>query len=411
MSRARFAGSRAATARDARAMSLPLVLLDLATTLSAGAGGDTDTRGYSTASLSLSASIDRAAAPVLERGLHSDASDGPMTVWVLTGLEPDDRDRAGIRIDGTVRAGDARTSWIDGQAWARGWGGELDISAALQPVGSLRDWFWHSGRDVAVTGLVVDLPPLAALGDFASQLELGRLSLVADRRSALGDSGTGGWDVAVDMAFGRIHWRHKLTLELLRAYAREADIFGLDAASTFGVDLASATWRQSGLEVFARVGLANETPAIPLSVEAGPQAAVPTYWLELRMPRATIGAGSWERIDPSGHAVDAGQVASAKTGWQRGRYQLGGELQVGRLRRVLLGKLAPADLAPEGTRMWMGRGSALAAVRVTRALALTASLWHERSDRDDPRWAVPASGALATHAGAELTAGWQLRAL
>ena len=57
----------------------------------------------------------------------------------------------------------------------------------------------------------------------------------------------------------------------------------------------------------------------------------------------------------------------------------------------------------------MGRGSLEADVKLVRRVFVTASTWLERSDRDDPRWTIPATGALATHAGADVTANWRFR--
>ena len=51
-----------------------------------------------------------------------------------------------------------------------------------------------------------------------------------------------------------------------------------------------------------------------------------------------------------------------------------------------------------------GRFLYTVAYRLAGNVELRGGVWVERSDRDDPRWDVPAPGTLATHAGVDLGA-------
>jgi hypothetical protein len=92
-----------------------------------------------------------------------------------------------------------------------------------------------------------------------------------------------------------------------------------------------------------------------------------------------------------------------------GKLEMRAAAQAGRLRRLFVSQFAPPGLRPVGTSMWMGRGELAASVRLVRDVDVTATAWLERSDRDDPRWLVPADGTLDTHAGGEVNARWRFQ--
>ena len=398
---------------------------DVTLELDAGAGGDTSAPGgFATARATLDADATHPAGPLPGRGLCAPQRTG--WLWLFTGLDPDERDGAGASLDATAFAGPAgRALVLDGHAWARGAGWGLALAGEVQPVGDLRDRFWRSGRGVAQLDVTIDIPAMWAVGTQTLQLLAALETIKLGARRA--DGVAAGFDD--DLAFTGFRVQTPRT---------RVDVFGLDlfelgvarqtiggttygtSASGFDLDVARVAYHlRPDLELDARGGVAVRSPIGPYMATdssttfTGPAGWQPSYWIELRdapAPHRTIalGAGNWLRLDPSGHAVDAGQLATLELDQDIRVGRLRASLEGGRLRRVVLGELAPAGLPPVGTRMWMGRATVEAAIRVTPKVAAVASAWLERSDRDDPRWIVPASGALATHTGADLTVRWVL---
>ncbi|MDB4957320.1 MAG: hypothetical protein JWO36_4889 [Myxococcales bacterium] len=408
--------------------------------LSAGAGGDSSaTPGFATTSGSITASLSRPATDILTRGAALVPPGELGGVWIFTGIDPDDHDSAGVSADGTllVQADSqaARTAWFSTRAWARALGWQLEARALFQPTGDLRDRFWRSGRSIMQTNAAIGIPAMWSLGTRDWQLAAGAFTVDLGKRLAHEGAGwnAAGFDRDVSFISLRIQ-THSIKLDLFTGEYTELGVAtSVVGATTYGTsataidfDVAALTWRVSQqLAVTMRGGVAMRSPISPFQITGsaemsqGPVSTTPDLGIELRRGTAldpdtngytaSLGVGTWSRLDPTGHAVDAGYLATADADWRNGRYRLGGALQLGRLRRVLLGDEAPADMLPVGTRMVMGRGSLLAAVRVTPQIAVTSTAWVERSDRDDPRWLVPATGALATHAGADITAQWRFR--
>lgn len=106
-------------------------------------------------------------------------------MWLFTGIDPIDRDTIGAAAEGTAHlgGGDANTLLFAGRAWARGAGWQLELEAALQPVGSLRDRFWRSGRGVDQADVLVEIPDMWALGNDDWQLIAGHTRVAFGART------------------------------------------------------------------------------------------------------------------------------------------------------------------------------------------------------------------------------------
>lgn len=363
----------------------------------------------------------------------------PSAIWIFTGLDPDDRDGVGAAADGTLHVQPdsevSSTAWFAGRAWARAAGWQLEARALFQPVGDLRDRFWRSGRGIMQTNVAVEIPAMWSLGTPGWQLSAGGFVVDLGKRTARqGDRwNQAGFDRDVSMVGLRVR-TPSLTVDAFTGHYIELGVAkSMTGATTFGtsataidLDIARLTWRAArDLALAMHAGLSMRDPVSPFMLtgtseaSSGPAATTPDLGIELRSGTAlgpattgyttSVSVGTWTRLDPTGHAVDAGYLATADADWRNGRYRLGGALQIGRLRRVLVGDQAPTGLDPVGTRMWMGRGSVVAEVRITGSMMATSTIWLEQSDRDDPRWVVPASGALTRHAGADVAALWRFR--
>jgi len=410
---------------------------DVAGEVSAGTGGDTTASGgFATASATFTARLDHPEASLVDRALPGDPSKppnpGPFYVWLFTGLDADERMTAGAAGSGELHVvPDGAIGTAKGRAWVHAYGWGLEARTAIQPIGDLRDRFWRPGRDIVQWNAALDVPAMWSIGTARTQVLAGLWRLDLGHRRAIGggDWHSAGWDRAVDFTFVRVQ-QPRLVIDFITGSYSELGI----ARSTSGVteygtsataidlDVAAARWQLADhIAIVARAGLAMRMPISPYMVtgtsenSVGPDATTPSYWLELQHTRdtehATLGAGTWSRLDPSGHAVDSGHLVAASVDTRRGRVSLGGMLELGRLRRIVIGDLAPDGLAPLGTTMWMGRGELVAGLRIAHDLDLVGTAWLERSDRDDPRWVVPSDGTLATHAGGDVTARWRFHRL
>lgn len=412
----------------------PPTIGDASVELSVGAGAQSadgdGAGGFGIAHARGIAQYARVAPPVTQRGLNGCNESGRECVWFYTGLERDQIDGAGVSADATLLASstggfeDAASFRVD--AWA-GWSGwKLSVRGELQPEGGLRDRFWRSGRGIVQRNIRVDVPPMWGLGDSGAQFFVGAGHVDLGQRTAIeATARDAGFDR--DFTFTGFSLRTRRVtfdgfefhyLEYGVAERRDADVTYGTSAAVFGVELARIAVQVPGsLELVARGGVSAHAVLSPFElrgtseVSEGPTSFEGTYWLEARREEGpsslSLGGGSWTRLDPSGHAVDHGWLTAASVE-QRGPWLgLRAEAQLGRLRRVLVGDYAPADIAPEGTRAWMGRGSLEASLALGRSLRLVAETWLERSDRDDPRWSAPSTGRVATHAGGSVSAAWR----
>ena len=417
-----------------------LAFADVHGELSAGGGADsTAPDGFGAASANVTAAIEEPELPIRARGMFGvpeDGSDG--AAWLLTGVDPDEKLGAGVDSAGELHLTNDRAIGIaSGHAWARWYGWGFALNGSLQPPGGLHDRFWRSGRDIVQSSYALDFPPFMALGTARTQvLFAGPTHVEIGHRRTFGGQ-SAGWDRNVTVTIFRVQRPHVVVDALTFDYSELGVATSHDGPIEYGtsattIDLDAAAVKLDvgdGFELAAHAGVASRFPIGPYVImpytgvggngssetSSGPEETRGTYWVELRHRdaghTASLGAGTWLRLDPSGHAVDAGHLVSAQADWRVRRVQLGGELDLGRLHRVLLGQYAPADLAPLGTDMTMGRGELSAGMRLVRGVNVVARGWVEHSDRDDPRWSVPADGTLATHAGGDLTARWQFREL
>ncbi len=389
--------------------------------LSAGAGTDTsDPTGFATAHADLSAELSRPAPPILQRGLFDHTTEPgaePGGLWLFTGLDADDRDGIGATGDATLYND---SLLLSSRAWGRlaGWG--VTFHADVQPTGDLRDRFWRSGRGVTDAGFAIDIPPMWAIGTANVQLLAGLETVALGTRSS--PEGPAASDEELGITGFRLQTPRTVVdvfvldvFQLGVARATIGEITYGTAASGLDFSLAKVTRRLTpDIAMTVHGGLDLRSPIGPWEHTSGsdsfdgPSAATGSYGLDISGHDFSLGGGSWIRLDPTGHAVDAGQLATASLDREFQLLHLRGGLEVGRLRRAVLGEYAPAGLMPVGTRMVMARATLEAQLRLTSQLALIASSWVERSDRDDPRWSVPGNGTLETHAGAELTALWRL---
>ena len=391
-----------------------------------------------TAAADVTADYTRTARPIERRALIGDPIKDQY-IWVFTGMDFEDTNGVGATARATVRyqpgdAADASSLLVDGRVWARFFGWQVEGRAALQPVGDLRDAFWRSGRDILQTGLVLSIPPMWGMGWSDRNLAMMSFTVDVGSRHRLDGAWThAGFDRAVSMVGLRLQGR-RATFDLISGRFAEYGAHERQVGDTlygtsvirFDLDIARARWkpfRGHAVELSARGGITSLVPLAPYeqtgtsSYSMGPASDTASYWLEARFGRAvdagdpgvaaTVGTGSWQRLDPSGHAVDVGHLAVATAAWRRGALELRGDLQLGRLRRHVLGLMAPDGLEPVGTEWYMGRGSVQATYALADSFDLTATTWVERSDRDDPRWSKTADAGVATHAGVDLLARYR----
>ncbi len=414
--------------------------LELTGDVAASAGTDTTSTTVATAHAALGIAYARTPVPLVRRGLVlGDDSTGSARLWLFTNTDADDRDaiRADVsalalrttRENTQARDGDAgwRRGAIDAGLSARGAGWSLGGRIAYQPVGSLRDSYWRSGRDVTASTVAFSWPAAFAFGTTDSRTAFGALdvSFVSRARPDVDL----GMDVDVALRFLR-YQSARTTVDIFRFHEIEFDGPGHGAtlatssteASDLAVDVASVDYHlldhlvlatHGGLEVVHPLATFTHDSSPGTGTLDGGHLTTARYWLELTEHRAHatfgVGAGSWARLDPTGGGADIGELVTASADWTHHRVELRGDLQFGQLRRGLLGPLASASLAPVGTHLDIGRGTVEADVHLVRQLVVASTAWVERSDRDDPRWSVPASGELATHAGAEVSARWSYR--
>jgi hypothetical protein len=403
----------AATAATATARA------DVAFDLSAGAGTETGTDAYATANGTLAAEWSHPAPPIADRlPLYFDGGFG---FWTFVGTEPDDWNGARAEVSATALAdtliGSARGA-------ARGYGWELDLGVDDQPVGGLRDAFWRSGRHVIAGSIGVAIPMLYTIGTEKTRTSLGGIELqfTGRAREAGAPFVDGGLDAEIAWHSVRVQGR-RWTLDLLDVHASnhevaQSEVTVLDATEV-ALDVVAASCKLAPtLEVSAHAGLNQGEPIAQFSTMADAQGAVPPhvetprYWLELAehagARKVSVGAGSWARLDPTGGAADAGQLVDASYRDRIGSVDVRASIQAGQLRRMMVTSYAPPGVPPVGTKMRMGRGELAASMHVMHDLDVVATAWVERSDRDDPRWLVPADGTLETHAGGDITARWRL---
>jgi hypothetical protein len=412
---------------------------DVAGQLQAGVGTDsTASDGFATGRGELSVDLTTSEVPIAERGL-GDAQCTPDTLcpggrplylWVLTGVDPEERAGFGAHGTGELHvAGDRVIGVATGRASVHGYGWGLEAGVAVQPVGELRDRFWRPGRDIVQDDAVLTIPAMFTIGTVRSQVLLLPWQIELGHRTEVGGGGwrSAGWDRAVSTVVARVQ-RPTVEVDAISFQYAELGVASVETATTsYGtsatmIDLDAASVKlhlSDSLDASGYFGIAMRMPIAAYMIvdgaetATGPIANVPHYWAELRHHDETwttsLGLGSWERIDPTGHAADAGQMFSLQAGRTTRRFQLAGRIEGGQLRRVVVGAFAPPELAPAGTRFRMGRAELAATMRLARDVDLTGTTWLEHSDRDDPRWTVPADGAVTTHAGGDVTARWRFR--
>jgi hypothetical protein len=375
----------------------------------AGAGADTSS-SYATASGDVGVELGRLV-PVARRPL---CADGVGCLW--TTADPDARDAFRADASGTLEARDdgTRTGYGDVGVTARAFGWKLGVDLALQPLGDLRDGYWQSGRGVVQTRVVAGMAPFITAMHGHGRLELIATDLaVAVRSSALATETDFEFNAAAGSYVGP---RSRVDVATLHSIAHDRnDGSGNVVAADTAIDLVGIAGKLSG-DLTARAWggfealqpLAAYGGATPVGVVVTPRYGAA---LELRDgdTTGTLGVASWARVDPTGFAADTGQLVTASARWRRARFYAQTTLEGGRLVRRLVADGAPAELAPRGTAMWMGRGELEAGVDLPHALSMIGTAWLEHSDRDDPRWATPTpTGEIENHAGVGIAARWKL---
>lgn len=289
-------------------------------------------------------------------------------------------------VRGELAATLAQSSYGDARVTGRFHGWQLAVGETVQPLGSLRDAFWRSGRGVDRTDLAVNMPGMVTIEG---------VQLVP--ASSTVDIGAGEADDQLEAAFlAAKHW------SLFHMSAIERDR-GSDTASQLSVDFIAIDADLDGTRVRANAGIDGTTG---FGAPAASDIESPRYWLELSRHvgdvSASVGAGSWARLDPSGEAVDTGQLATGSLAYEHGRLSARASVEGGRLVRRFGAPLPPRA---------MGRAELEADVALAHSVAMIGTAWLERSDRDDPRWAVatPPTGAVLDHAGVGIGARWQIK--
>jgi hypothetical protein len=280
---------------------------------------------------------------------------------------------------GELSATFARSSYGDMELTGRLFGWQLALRETVQPVGSLRDTFWRSGRGIDDTTIAFAMPAFVEAGGVrvASTTETVDVYSNGDSDFAAAVSAVGGAHWAVFHVDATSRTRGEL----------EADQFAFDlvALDVVGIHL------EAGADVTTAFGEAGEVDS-------------PRYRLGISHAfgelSGTFELGSWTRIDPAGTAVDTGQLVTGELAWQHGRYAAHASVDAGRLVRRF------GDAAPIRA---MGRAELEGDVQLAHSLAMIGTAWAERSDRDDPRWAVPSNGAVIDHAGVGIAARWRLK--
>lgn len=424
--------------------------------VAAGVGGDSTGTGYAVVRADFSATAGRPSRPLDRRGLVMCSLDEAGCLWVFTGLDADAPEGVGVAAHAELlypqaltssalpadastdpRTTDTRTlvssTFFGGEAWASVAGWRAAAQANIQPVGTLRDRFWRSGRGILEGRTILDVPGMWSIGTKQTQAEFMPWHVELGSRVSYDGSTTkhAGFDRDISVVGARVYSSRLrfdfLSMSLAMYGVDRRRVPGETSTITYGnsadiltVDIGDLVLRLAhGITARAYGGLMMLVPISPFKRQGnsehsyGPSANTPHYWGELAhttpTSQLTLGGGSWSRLDPTGHAVDRGQLGTASWSKLGKRVSLKTELSIGKLRRVLIGLQAPDDIAPVGTRAWMGRASIAASILLRRNLALEATAWAERSDRDDPRWRTRATTDVAMRAGADVSASWRFQ--
>lgn len=398
---------------------------------SIGGGGDTTAGSYSVARLQLATGIARPAPPVLESGLRMCPVEegGNGCFWFFTGPAPGGIEGIGAHGEAEMLMPTARAT-ANGSLWAR-WGGvAVEATGSLQPVPGLRSPIWRSGRGVFEGRMTFGLP-FFALGTKETQVLAMPWHVALGRRVVFdGDSAqNGGFDRDIRVSFVRA-FHKRMDLEVMRiglqdfgretvtrtnemgtsvTYGYSASILDLDVA-ILKLTLPRGFWvrGQAGVRMLMPIGSFTRSGSSEHSM--GAMANTPMFWGEVGHEddngSVVVGGGNWSRLDPTAQAGDAGTLVETNVTRHFGRVSVRSELALGRLKRVVVGDRAPENFTL-GTRYWMGRAVLGVSVAVRRDVAIEATTWAERSDRDDPRWGTPATGEVASRFGADVSAAWR----
>lgn len=402
----------------------------IATEVSLGGGGDTTAGSYSVARLQLTTGLARPAPPAEEAGFHMCPVEEPGgCIWFFTAPDPGGLEGVGARGEAELLMPTSRAT-ANGSVWAR-WGGfGIEATGSVQPVPGLRAPMWRSGRGVFEGRTTLDIP-FFALGTKETQVVAMPWRLALGRRVAFdGESAiNGGFDRDIRVSFIRV--LHKwMALDVfhigLQDFGRETvtRTNAMGTTVTFGysasiLDIEVANLKltlphglrvqgQAGLRMLMPIGSFTRTGTHEQS--SGPAAATPMFWGEVGheddLGSIVVGGGNWSRLDPTAQAGDAGRLVQANVTRYLGRISVRSELALGRLERVVVGDRAPENFTL-GTRYWMGRALLAVSVALRKDLAIEATTWAERSDRDDPRWGTPATGEVVPRFGADVSAAWR----
>ncbi|HEX4455387.1 MAG TPA: hypothetical protein VH143_31220 [Kofleriaceae bacterium] len=280
----------------------------------------------------------------------------------------------------------ARSSYGDARVTGRWFGWQLVLGETVQPLGSLRDEFWRSGRGLDDATIGVAMPAFVSAA--------GIRVIEAAETIDLDSNGDADFALGATTFAGR-HWAlfRVAATSRTRGDDREAD--------QLVFDLLALDVTRDGNRVQLEAGI-DSTCAFEEPIDH--EIDTPRYWLDVSRGfgelSAKLGAGSWARLDPTGDAVDTGQLATGELAWRHGRYAARAAFDAGRLVRRFGAPVPPRA---------MGRAELEGDVQLAHSLAMVGTAWAERSDRDDPRWAVPANGSVMDHAGVGVAARWQLK--
>jgi hypothetical protein len=302
--------------------------------------------------------------------------------------------------------------------------------ASYQRPVDFEDGFWRSQRGVFSVGGGFEMPALLLLSVGKTDLRLLQFSFDGDwLRFATGATA---WDIRGETTFiehlgtGREGPRRVAVMDAhIGAHLvpvakgahyinREAVRMQIDLASLAGLRIAES-WSfglSGGIGVFVPAHFTDATkPPVPGTPDpnVGPQLLMPTLFADLvhrtsadpfvpawsplahryagpRGPGVAFGAGTFQRLDPTGGAVDVGGQVVAEARLDLGRGWFAGANAFGATaRRMVVTDLGlPAGAPGRGSLLFLGRLDGHVDRTIAGPLVASASTFVEHSDRDDP---------------------------
>lgn len=395
-----------------------------------GANTSTEPSGRASIALELAAAWTDTASRITD----GDPDPKDCCLFVYHTVDPEEIEGVGgnlrVELSGQGPADPDADVVLDEELFARIAGWNATQWARINRTPDFRDAFWRSGRGQLELGIDLETPPMWALGDPRSlvfsvfALRVGYAELIST-----GDLATSNYDIDIRMVAAALHHR-RFALSLFPWRYREWGVPLAKSGETtlgvsvgaFDIHMAKLDLHLGNVELSATGGLMFAFALAPFESDVGPgggssrsfgdPVTTGALWLsaqtEMDRLELELGGGTMTRISPDGYAVDVGgrvELAAALQ-LEAGDREFALELSLdgARARRQDVSDMAPAEIAPVGTVLWLGRATAGLSVPIRDGFSVGASVYAEHSDRDDPRRHAVANSDIESSFGVELTA-------